>query len=210
MKIKICGMRNTENISEITALQPDFMGFIFYSNSKRYVGDDFPESSLKNIPNTIKKTGVFVNESIENIIAMQKRFNFSAIQLHGSETPEYCQNLNNHIPIIKVFSIDDHFNFDDLTRFQPYCQYFLFDTKTENYGGSGKSFDWALLDKYILDIPFFLSGGLGSINIDAALQIKHPMFYGVDLNSKIETSPGIKNKEECKKIIESIRHHEHI
>ncbi|MEP6795333.1 MAG: phosphoribosylanthranilate isomerase [Saprospiraceae bacterium] len=210
MKIKICGMKYPENIVEISALQPDFMGFIFYSPSKRYVGDNFPECSINNIPDNIKKTGVFVNESVENIMAMQKRFNFNTIQLHGSETPEYCQNLREQIPIIKVFSVDDHFNFSDLTQFQHYCQYFLFDTKTENYGGSGKSFDWALLDKYILDTPFFLSGGLGSKNIEAALQIKHPMFYGVDLNSKLETSPGIKDKEECKRIIELIRHHEHI
>lgn len=210
MKVKICGMKYPENIAEIAALKPDFMGFIFYSPSKRFVGEDFPESSLNNIPDSIRKTGVFVDESIENIIAKQKQYNLNYIQLHGNETPEYCQILSEQIPIIKVFSVDNHFNFSDLSQYQPYCQYFLFDTKTENYGGSGKSFDWTLLDKYKLDTPFLLSGGIGTNNIEAALEIKHPMFCGVDLNSKLETSPGIKNKEEFENIIELIRHYERI
>ncbi len=211
MKIKICGMKYMENIHEIAALQPDFMGFIYYPKSKRYVGENFSESAVMNIPKNVKKVGVFVNDSFENILAKCKAYELDFVQLHGKETSQLCQLLMEiNKPVIKAFQINDTFDFAELITYQPYCNYFLFDTKSENDGGSGKSFNWKILERYKLDTPFFLSGGLGIENIEEALQIAHPMLYGVDLNSKLESEPALKLKEVSKVIVQKIRNHEHI
>ncbi|MEP6646313.1 MAG: phosphoribosylanthranilate isomerase [Saprospiraceae bacterium] len=210
MKIKICGMKGPENIREVAGLQPDFMGFILYQESPRFIQKNILNSSLTTIPSTIQKTGVFVNELLENVLKTGSNYSLDLIQLHGNETAQYCQLASMNIPVMKAFALHDHFDFDEISAFQPSCTYFLFDTKTNGYGGSGKTFEWKLIEKYKLDTPFFLSGGIGLKNIETALHISHPMFYGVDLNSKLETSPGIKNIGECKKIIELIRHYEHI
>ena len=202
-------MKYPENISGIAALQPDMMGFIFYPKSKRFVGDDFPNDTMQTISSNIKKVGVFVNETNEIILEKYFHYHLDVVQLHGEETPRQCQILQEkNIPVIKAFQVDEDFDFDELMPYQNFCRYFLFDTKTEQYGGSGKSFNWNILQKYSLDIPFFLSGGIGIENIDDALQFHHPMLYGLDINSKLEIEPGLKNEEGCKIIIQKIRNHE--
>jgi phosphoribosylanthranilate isomerase len=204
MKIKICGLKHPENIKTIADLAPDYMGFICYAPSPRYA-TDLNAGTLDALPTSIYKTAVFVNEDAETITKLIDTYNFDAIQLHGNEDPEFCKLFRNKVTVIKAFGLDKNFNFERLNDFAGSVDYFLFDTKTDLYGGSGKSFDWTLLDKYKLDIPFFLSGGLSLDNLDEVRTIDHPQFYGVDLNSKFETDPGLKDIDKLKKAFELLR-----
>ncbi|MEO7175867.1 MAG: phosphoribosylanthranilate isomerase [Saprospiraceae bacterium] len=204
-------MKFPENISEISSLQPDLMGFIFYIKSKRFVGKNFSKDAMKLIPERVKKVGVFVNESFENIMAKYETYELDLLQLHGDESVQLCQQLwDKHIPVIKAMPVDDGFEPDLLKAYQPYCSYFLFDTKTAGFGGSGQTFDWRNLEKYKLETPFLLSGGLGIENIEEVLNLEHPMLQAVDLNSRIESKPGLKEREVSMAIIQKIRNHEHI
>lgn len=193
MKVKVCGMKFRDNITELCKLPIDMMGFIFYPKSPRYIGDPEPEL-FSEIPVTIQKTGVFVNETYENIILNAKKYHLQAIQLHGSESPDMCKLLiNQGYIVIKAFSIDQK---EDLLRVDPYedvCNYFLFDTKTPVYGGSGQQYDWNILYYYKGKIPFILSGGIGSNDVRQLKEFSHPLLYGIDLNSCFETEPGRKD-----------------
>ncbi|HEY2583925.1 MAG TPA: phosphoribosylanthranilate isomerase [Mucilaginibacter sp.] len=204
MKIKICGLKDPENIKAVSALGPNYMGFIFYGRSPRFVNKDSLES-LKNIPDSIFKTAVFVNETAERINKLIDQHNFDTIQLHGDETAEFCNLFKNKVTVIKAFGLNNDFNFEQLTAYKNKVDFFLFDTKTEIHGGSGKMFDWSILNKYNLDVPFFLSGGLSLDNMEEIRNINHPQFYGVDLNSKFETEPGIKNIEKLEKAFDIIK-----
>jgi phosphoribosylanthranilate isomerase len=206
MKIKICGMKFPKNILEVGALQPDYMGFIFYPKSKRYVGEDFSSKSIEKLPENIKKVAVFVNQDINRIIEIQKQFLFDFVQLHGNESVADCKVLKeNNINVIKVFSVDNHFNFNEVVAYENVCDYFLFDTKTPKYGGSGQPFDWELLEKYTLSKPFFLSGGLSIHNIGKIKYANYPMLVGLDFNSQLEDSNHKKITEEVSELIEKIR-----
>lgn len=199
-------MKFPKNILEVGALQPDYMGFIFYPKSKRFVGEDFSPESLEKLPKSIKKVAVFVNETSEQIIAIQKQFSFDFVQLHGNESVAECEILKeNNINVIKVFSVDNHFNFNEVEPYELVCDYFLFDTKTVKYGGSGKTFDWELLENYTLSKPFFLSGGLSIHNIGKIKYKDYPMLIGLDFNSKLEDSNTKKITEEVSELIEKIR-----
>jgi len=192
MKIKVCGLKYPENINDLVALQPDYMGFICYSPSPRFIAD-MPADTLLNLPSGIIKTGVFVNEDEQTIDALIDRYGFNAVQLHGKENPEFCAHFKHRVQVLKAFGMDEGFNFDQLQAYADVVDYFLFDTKTTHHGGSGKTFNWDILQKYNLDIPFFLSGGLSPANLTEVKNIKHPAFYGVDLNSRFETAPGKKD-----------------
>ena len=199
MKIKVCGMKHESNINAVAALQPDFMGFIFYPKSPRYVGG----SELPAV--TAYATGVFVNENAETVAAIIERYHLKAIQLHGHEDAAYCAAFKKKVIVFKAFGVDEYFDFEQLNPFAGSVDYFLFDTKTSKHGGSGLQFDWTLLDKYELNVPFFLSGGLSLDNLKAIEGIKHPQFIGVDLNSKFEIEPGLKDIDQLKKAFELIR-----
>lgn len=203
-KLKVCGMKNYDNIKELIKLNPDYIGYIFYKNSKRFVGENPDKKILDIVPENILKTGVFVNESIQNVINTKYRYNLNLIQLHGDETVQYCNELKSEIStkIIKAFQIYDDFDFEILNEYKPYCDYFLFDSKTNNYGGSGKKFNWQILDKYNLETPIFLSGG---IDLNDAAKIKNMNIYAIDVNSKFETEPGFKDIEKLKKFTHDIR-----
>ncbi|MGE6353698.1 phosphoribosylanthranilate isomerase [Flavobacterium sp. NPDC079362] len=192
MKLKICGMKYPENIIEVGSLLPDYMGFIFYEKSARYFNGTIPE-----LIKTIKKVGVFVNESVENIIKKIDEHNLQAVQLHGTESVEFCQELKNkinkRIEIIKVFSIGDDFDFEVLQPFEDVCDYFLFDTKGKLPGGNGATFNWKILKNNKSNKPFFLSGGIGLEEIAAIKNLKLPV-YAIDVNSRFEIEPGLKNK----------------
>jgi phosphoribosylanthranilate isomerase len=192
MKIKVCGLRDPENITQVVKLRPDYMGFIFYDKTPRFV-KELPVELLKTLPVTITKTAVFVNETAENIEALIDKYNFDAIQLHGSESPAFCALFKGKVKVIKAFGLNADFDFTELYAYADQVDLFLFDTKTSIHGGSGKTFDWIVLDKYDLDKPFFLSGGLSLDNLDEVKNINHPQFYGVDLNSRFEIEPGVKN-----------------
>jgi phosphoribosylanthranilate isomerase len=207
LKLKVCGLKYKENIVEIANLQPDYMGFIFYDPSKRFVGEDF---EMPVISSDIKKVGVFVNATVDYIIDKIIKYKLNLVQLHGDENAAFCENLSlrlsqnentQNVKIIKAFGVDTNFDFKTLESFKNSCDYFLFDTKTKEYGGSGKSFDWSILKNYDNSKPCFLSGGIGLEELknisDSQLQI-----YAIDVNSKFEVEPGLKNIKMIKELVD--------
>ncbi len=205
IKIKICGMKFPENIYEIASLKPDYLGFIFYEKSPRNF-----ENNIPNLSNSIKKVGVFVNTSFEEIQEKVKQYDLDFVQLHGDENPEFCHLLQqNKFKVIKSFSIDNQFNFNTLSKYNNYCDYFLFDTKGTNYGGNGITFNWSVLENYHLDKPYFLSGGIGIENIDEVKSFLTKDYakncIAIDCNSKLELSPGLKSTEKTKQLINAFK-----
>jgi phosphoribosylanthranilate isomerase len=197
MKIKVCGLKDPGNINAVAGLGPDYMGFICYGHSPRFIGN-MPAEVLNNIPAPVYRTAVFVDETKANINTLVDNYGFNAIQLHGKESPEFADALRNKVTVIKAFGLDNNFDFDQLSAYAGKVDYLLFDTKTSIHGGSGQTFNWNILDKYKLNIPFFLSGGLSLDNLETLTKITHPQFYGVDLNSRFETAPGMKDIEKLK------------
>ena len=195
MKLKVCGMKYQDNIKEVAALQPDYLGFIFYDKSARHF-----DTVIPNIPESIKKVGVFVDADLYDVIEKIKTHNLQAVQLHGTETPEYCKDLKSqNVEVIKVFSIKDQFNFDDLKPYELACDYYLFDTKGKLPGGNGYTFDWNILKNYPSTKPYFLSGGIGLDEIENIKSfIKSDVSkycFSIDVNSQFEIEPGLKNIE---------------
>lgn len=188
--LKICGMKFPENIREIEQVRPDWMGFIFYPRSPRFIADLSP----LDMPESVNTVGVFVNESIAFVREKVQQYNLSAVQLHGHESPEYCADLSGlDIPVWKAFGVDDEFDFQVCLAYSPYCKYFLFDTKSQQFGGSGKVFSWEKLSDYHGDTPFFLSGGISPANMSFLPSFSHPRLAGIDVNSGFEDYPGFKN-----------------
>ncbi|HLV41068.1 MAG TPA: phosphoribosylanthranilate isomerase [Brumimicrobium sp.] len=205
MKIKICGMKHPENIKAIQKLQPDLMGFIFYEKSLRCVDQEILQKTNLSIKD-ISTVGVFVNTSISDVIEIAEKFSFDFIQLHGNETSEYVKKLyDTGLKIIKAFQIKEDFDWKTLQHYAMSVSYFLFDTPTEKYGGSGKKFNWEHLKKYNEKNPFFLSGGITGDDIQEIKNLKMPLLYGIDVNSKFETEPGRKDEEMIKKMINQVR-----
>ncbi|WP_100616217.1 phosphoribosylanthranilate isomerase [Confluentibacter citreus] len=199
MKLKVCGMKYQENIEHVAALQPDYLGFIFHEKSIRHFG----ENHMPQIPHTIKKTGVFVDAELQDVIDKINFYHLHAAQLHGHESPEYCEKLKTYnIEIIKAFSMDANFNFDDLKPYETVCDYFLFDTKGKLPGGNGYTFDWTILNKYPSKKPFFLSGGIGLNEVENLLSFlekpESKYCYAIDVNSKFEIEAGLKDIEKLK------------
>jgi len=196
-------MKFTENQQQVEKLDVDFLGYIFYAPSKRFVGET-PEPGLFSTEKP--KVGVFVNENAFEIMALAKNLGFEWVQLHGNENPKTCQMLKRQgLKIIKAFSVNENFNFETTLPYEKVANYFLFDTKTENHGGSGQKFNWSILDKYDGHIPFFLSGGIGPEDAETILKINHPKLTGVDVNSGFEDEPGLKNMEKLEKFIAEIK-----
>lgn len=194
-------MKYSENIAAIAALQPDYMGFIFYKKSARFYNDILPE-----IPKTIKKTGVFVNADSTTLLETIERYQLQAVQLHGSETPELCTAIRNasDVEIIKTFSIDTTFDFRKLEDYETVCDYYLFDTKGKLPGGNGFPFDWKILENYPSAKPYFLSGGIDIDHVDM-IQATGLKPYAIDINSKFETAPGLKDISLCKQALLTIK-----
>jgi phosphoribosylanthranilate isomerase len=205
--IKVCGMREPSNIKKLVALNLDYIGFIFYPKSKRFIDDSNAEEILKQVPNHIKKVGVFVNEDLENVIRRIKLYGLDLVQLHGEESPEYCMALKeSQVEIIKAFGVDNDFDFSVTSPYENACDYFLFDTKSANHGGTGIRFDWSILKSYNHVKPFFLSGGIGSgdqsdIKFLQSLELN---LFALDLNSKFEISPGMKDIGLLSEFLDSI------
>lgn len=195
MLVKICGLKNPGNIRVISGLQPDMMGFIFYPGSPRYAGNLKPED-LKVIPQHTKRVGVFVNQAIDLILELSKLYHLSVIQLHGTETPEMCNQLRQGgMQVIKAVSIGSKEDFQVAGNYQASCDYLLFDTKSSLYGGTGTAFNWNWLTAYQGEVPFLLSGGISPEDAGQLKEIKHCCFAGVDLNSRFEFAPGEKNPQ---------------
>ncbi len=192
--VKICGMREAENIRAVAALGPDLLGFIFSEKSARFVRGTLDAQTLRELPSGAGRVGVFVDAGLAEITATAAEFGLDYVQLHGHETPEFCQQVRaQNLRIIKAFAVGTNFDFDTLNAYESSCDYFLFDTKGELPGGNGRAFDWSVLSRYTGPVPFWLSGGLGPENLAAALRFEHPRLHGLDFNSKLETAPGVKN-----------------
>lgn len=202
MRLKVCGMRELENISALSELDPNYIGFIFWSESSRFVDKKTPPLDKK-----IIKTGVFVDATFDYILTKIRDHQLDAVQLHGQESCSYCKVIKDYgLKVIKSFSIKNTFDFNTLEDYENSCDYYLFDTKGKLPGGNGFTFDWKILNEYPSQKPFFLSGGIGVDNLNEIKKLvktKLPI-HAIDVNSKFETAPGNKNIELLKKFKKEI------
>lgn len=201
MKIKVCGLKNYENISHVILAGADHVGFIFHKESPRYFNNALNFEQIRTIK--VKKVGVFVNENAYSVLDKVAHYDLDYVQLHGNEGPDYCKELRPYVKIIKAFGVDEQFDFNKLKPYE--VDYFLFDTLTAEYGGSGKPFDHRLLEKYELSTSFFLSGGISLEHSQKIKQLKLKQLAGLDLNSKFESSPGIKEASKIKQFINQLK-----
>ncbi|MCE2611404.1 phosphoribosylanthranilate isomerase [Flavobacteriaceae bacterium D16] len=212
MKLKVCGIK--ENPEAVRALQPDYLGFIFWEPSPRFISNP-PEG----LPSDIQRVGVFVDASIPDILRQIQVFGLSLVQLHGKESPEFCTALQKElaksqgddslkVKLIKVFSVNDEFDFTVLSAYEKICDYFLFDTKGKLPGGNGYAFNWELLKEYPSKKPYFLSGGIGLEEVPQLIRfIESPeaaFCHALDVNSKFELKPGAKDVPELKRFMKLI------
>ncbi len=192
VRIKICGMREAQNIVDVGARRPDYMGFIFYPRSPRFVGNTFrvPDE----LPSTVRRVGVFVNASVEEVVTTAQRHSLWGAQLHGREKPEHCAAVREAgYKVIKAFPVDIAFDFSSTLAYRNSVDFFLFDTKGLLHGGNARRFDWKLLRKYDQSVPFFLSGGLSPENVPEVRHLSDMNLHALDVNSGIESSPGAKD-----------------
>ncbi len=205
MKIKVCGMKNPQNIEALGKLPIDFMGMIFYPKSPRFVGDLHPNKLP--LSNEINRVGVFVNADMEELITYAEKYQLDYIQLHGNESVEYVKELKSRLDskIIKAFNVANAADFEAVKQYENEVDFVLFDTKTEQHGGSGKKFDWSILSFYRGEIPFFLSGGITLEDAEIIKQLNHPQLFAVDINSKFEVEPGLKNILQIENFIKNIQ-----
>lgn len=199
-------MRNPSNIEELVKLKPDYIGFIFYPKSKRFIGEQITDEVQSLVPVYIQKVGVFVDEPFDNLLKKFRSNKLNMIQLHGSELPGYCERLKKlDIPVIKVFRIGSDFDFSAVEPYELFCDFYLFDTSSELCGGTGIKFDWKKLDEYKTDKPFFLSGGIHPSDFEEIKKISQKAIFAVDVNSGFEVEPGIKDIPKLKSFIEKIK-----
>ncbi|MCD8235345.1 MAG: phosphoribosylanthranilate isomerase [Prevotellaceae bacterium] len=204
MVIKVCGLRETENLKEVEKLGVDWMGFIFYPRSPRHVA-----LRPSYLPTQARRVGVFVNEHKESIMQRVSEFRLDIVQLHGNESPDFCTDLRNSLPasmqIMKAVRVEKEADIEKAESYGQSIDYVLFETKCDTYGGSGKQFNWEWLQSYKGPRPFILSGGIGPEDAQAIKQLTHPCFYGIDLNSRFELSPGIKNIELLSRFLHELK-----
>lgn len=194
-------MRDELNIRHVASAKPDYMGFIFYDRSPRFVGKDW--TAPRDLNNEVVTVGVFVNEEVEVVINLCQRHQFQFAQLHGHESVAYCQSVKaSGIKIIKAFGVDENFDFTEVINYESVVDYFLFDTKGKNYGGNGVTFRWEKLEEYKGSKRFFLSGGLSLDNIQEAFTFNHSKLFALDINSGVEVSPGVKDVTAIRQIID--------
>lgn len=205
MEIKVCGLTQKANIRQIIDTGADYIGLIFYPASRRYLNaEPVTETFLKELKD-IPKVGVFVNEDPARVAGYVKRYKLDVVQLHGGESPGYCWPAAIGVPVWKAFQVDETFDFEQLKTYAPYCDRFLFDAAGEGHGGTGRSFDWSLLDDLSVPLPFMLAGGIGPADADKVKAIQHPGFKGIDLNSRFEHAPGLKDADLVKQFIYAVR-----
>jgi phosphoribosylanthranilate isomerase len=199
-------MRDPENIRAVCALNPDYLGFIFYPKSKRFIADKEAKKLNGVVPGNIKKVGVFVNELFPDIVRRINLLGLEFVQLHGDEPVEYCAELKSiDIKVIKSFGVDDKFDFRKVEPYLMYCDYLLFDTKSTAFGGTGQKFNWLKLKEYTYSTPVFLSGGLGPEDAEEIKNLPDFNLHAIDLNSKFEIQPALKDTKLLEKFIKEIR-----
>ena len=196
MNTKVCGITQLKQLQQLDGLDIDFAGLIFYKDSPRYVGDKIAAADLKNSDFDLKKVGVFVNADYDEIMQVVEDYGLDVVQLHGDESPDLCEELSEEVEVIKAFKVkDSKVSVDEMVAdYDEVCDYYLFDTaSSEVEGGTGKQFDWKVLSKAKIEKPFFLSGGIGVDDVKKVKAFKHPDYYAVDINSKVEKEPGVKD-----------------
>jgi phosphoribosylanthranilate isomerase len=196
MNIKVCGITEMKQLQQLDGLDIDFAGLIFYKESPRYIGEKISKKELKSADFDLKKVGVFVNPEMIDVLDAIDDYGLDAVQLHGDESPEMCEDLSSEVEVIKAFRVSDGVDIDKLVApYDAVCDYYLFDTGglKESFGGTGKQFDWTILTKAKIEKPFFLSGGIGPDDAPKVKAFKHPDFFGVDINSLFEKEPGVKD-----------------
>jgi phosphoribosylanthranilate isomerase len=204
LPIKICGMRDAENIRQVGSLVPDYMGFIFYTKSPRFFNGAFDLNTV--LPSSIRRVGVFVNESVEVMTDLVERYSLSVVQLHGGESVEVCTEMKDvGVEVVKVFSVDQEFDFSITKAYKTVSDYFLFDTKGKYYGGNAMKFDWSILSNYDQEVPFFLSGGIGPDDIATIASLPPLNIHALDINSGVEVSPGVKDIDKIKSLQQNIK-----
>lgn len=198
MNIKVCGITQLKQLQQLEAMNIDFAGLIFYKESPRYMGDKLNKKEIKSADFDLKKVGVFVNPEMIDVLDAIDEYGLDAVQLHGNESPEMCEDLSSEVEVIKAFRIKpgNDINIDRLV--EPYdavCDYYLFDTGglKESFGGTGQQFDWNILNKAKIEKPFFLSGGIGTDDATRVKAFRHPDLFAVDINSRFEKEPGVKD-----------------
>lgn len=206
MKIKVCGMRVPSNVEAVCGTRPDFLGYIFVKESSRYVGPHPDPAIFRIPPPEISRVGVFVNEEKDKVLRMHTECRLDMVQLHGSESPEYCRVLKEEgINVIKAFRPDSLAYSGIPEQYRESVTYYLFDSPGKQHGGTGRKFDWELLDGARIPAPFLLSGGIGPEDLHAIMGLEHPSFAGIDINSRFEVSPGVKDVKLLKVFMEAIR-----
>jgi phosphoribosylanthranilate isomerase len=208
MKIKVCANTDLNQLEELDELGIDYAGMIFYPQSPRYVLEKLSGKEVKDLDLSLTKVGVFVNASEEEIMQQIENFGLDMAQLHGDETASFCNRISDHIKVIKAFRISDfETNIDWLVNeYDEVCDYYLFDKGSAGlYGGTGEKLNWNLLEKSNIGKPFFLSGGIAREDATIIKNFNHPFFYGVDVNSRFETEPGIKNMQLVKEFVNDLR-----
>lgn len=205
MRLKVCGMRDPENIRQLLQLKPDYLGFIFYEKSPRHVGDQLDVTLLKSFPSTTEKVGVFVNAPIDYLKEQVQKYGLDLVQLHGDESVDYVAELYAvGIRVMKVFSVGESFDFKVLGQYNPFVEFFLFDTKGKERGGTGKTFNWSILKEYDLNVPFFLSGGIDTDNIDKLRELSGLPIHALDVNSRFELEPGLKDVSKVEQLSKTL------
>ncbi|MBL0234524.1 MAG: phosphoribosylanthranilate isomerase [Chitinophagaceae bacterium] len=196
MNIKVCGITEMKQLQQLDGLDIDFAGLIFYKESPRYIGDKIDKAALKRADLDLRKVGVFVNPEMIEVLDAIDEYGLDAVQLHGDETPEMCEDISSEVEVIKAFRITEGVDVDKLVApYDAVCDYYLFDTGglKESIGGTGQQFDWSLLSKAKIEKPFFLSGGISVEDAARVKAFKHPDLFGVDINSRFELTPGVKD-----------------
>lgn len=193
MIVKVCGIKTESNIRDLSPLDFDMVGLNFYPSSPRYVDASVVPQWYDILVDSVSRVGVFVNMEMDDVLDFVDEYRLDYVQLHGDESLDYIKRISKHVSIIKVCRVDESFDFEDTLPYEEYIEYFLFDTATPNYGGSGNKFSWDLLQNYNGNRPYLLSGGIGPEDIMHVKSIKDPRLVGVDINSKFEISTGVKN-----------------
>lgn len=200
IKIKVCGLTRLTDLEQLAGIGVHYGGMIFYKKTPRFVKNKLEAEAVKNFKG-VKKTGVFVNETIDEVIRIIDSYGLDVVQLHGDESPAFCETARKYAQVTKVFRLTSKDDLKKTVAYKEVSDYFLFDTPGTLYGGSGKQFDWHLLTYYKGDIPFFLSGGIGMDAVEALKKFDHPQLYAVDINSRFEISPGVKNIADIKQFL---------
>jgi phosphoribosylanthranilate isomerase len=206
MKVKVCGITRVEQLKGLQEAGADYAGLILYQGSKRFAGLQLRDAmeEIKSIP--IKKIGVFVNEALESVLRYIQEYGLHAVQLHGDESPEYCKALMEATTVIKVFRLVGDEDLEIMLEpFQDTCHYFLFDTATKEYGGSGRKFRWEVVEKAVIGKPFFLSGGIGTGDVESIRSFRHKWLEAVDINSSFEIEPGVKDLSKVSFFIKEVK-----